>query len=59
MIELTMEEWGRRLLKTRRYITIHYNYIGKYTLIRDIITGNNYKATYNMTTHMMNLKKVG
>ena len=53
-----MDEWGKRLLKTGRYKTIHYNYIGKYTLVRDMLTGNNYKATYNMTTHKMNLKKV-
>ena len=59
MIEISMDEWGKRLLKTGRYKTISYNYIGKYTLVRDMINGNNYKAVYNMKTHMMKLTKVG
>lgn len=58
MIELTMDEWGKRLLRTGRYKTISYNYTEKYTLVQDMLTGNEYEARYNMTTHMMNLEKV-
>lgn len=59
MIELSMDEWGKKLLKTGRYKTIRYNYAEKYTLVLDTKTGFKYKTTYNMTTHKMNLKKVG
>lgn len=58
MIEMTMDEWGKRLLRTGRYKTISYNYLEKYTLVQDMLTGNTYEAKYNMTTHMMNLKRV-
>lgn len=58
MIELSMDEWGNRLLKTGRYKTISYNYAEKYTLVKDTKTGLNYRATYNMTTHKMNLVRV-
>jgi hypothetical protein len=58
MIDLTMEEWGKRLLKTGRYKNIRYNYAEKYTLVLDTKTGFKYEATYNMTTYMMNLNRV-
>ena len=58
MIELTMDEWSNRLMKTGRYKTIRFNYNEKYTLVQDMVTGNRYEATYNMNTHMMNLRKV-
>lgn len=58
MIEMSMDEWGKRLLQTRRYKTIQYNYAEKCTIVRDMLTGNRYEATYNMTTHMMNLKRL-
>ena len=58
MIELSMEKWGSRLLRTGRYKTISYNYIGKYTLLRDMKMGVNYKAVYNLKTLKMNLTRV-
>ena len=58
MIEMTIDEWGKRLLKTGRYKTIRYSYTGRFTLVQDMLTGNRFKAQYNMTTHMMNLERV-
>lgn len=58
MIEMSMDEWGNRLLSTGIYKTIRYSYVGKYSIVRDTKTGNTFKAKYNMTTHMMNLTKV-
>lgn len=57
-MEITMDEWYNRMIKTCRYKTIHFNYIGKYTLLLDTKTGYKYKATYCIATNMMNLRKV-
>lgn len=55
MIELSMDEWGKRLLQTGRYITLRFNYNEGCTFVRDTSTGNDYKATYNTVTQKMNL----